>query len=108
MVTEKRHPALLLAPVTGVLGYIARHPGSYFLLAVRRELLAEGQLDNDLLTLASDEGRSTTNSECQEVKKGLHEAAILLDRAMIFESEISLRDWVSSAVGRNAGDKKVE
>lgn len=45
-----------------------RDPGSYFLLAVCGELLAEGQLDNDLLTLASDEGGSATNSECQEVK----------------------------------------
>ncbi len=45
-----------------------RDPGSYFLLAVCGELLAEGQLDNDLLTLSSDEGRSTTNDECQEVK----------------------------------------
>ena len=45
-----------------------RDSGSYFLLAVRGELLAEGRLDNDLFTLASDEGGSTTNSECQEVK----------------------------------------
>jgi hypothetical protein len=45
-----------------------RDSGSYFLLAVRRELLAEGQLDNDLLALASDQGGSTTNSGCQEVK----------------------------------------
>ena len=36
-------------------------------LAVR-ELLAEGQFDNDLLTPVPDEGRSTTNNECQEVK----------------------------------------
>ena len=44
-----------------------RDPGSYLLLAVRGELLAEGQFDNDLLTLVPDEGRSTTNNECQEV-----------------------------------------
>jgi hypothetical protein len=43
-------------------------PGSYLLLAVGGELLAEGQLDNDLLTLVPDEARSTTNNECQKVK----------------------------------------
>ena len=45
-----------------------RDSGSYFHLAVCGELLAEGQLDNDLLTLASDEGGSTSNGERQQVK----------------------------------------
>jgi hypothetical protein len=39
-----------------------------FLLAVCGELLAEGQLNNRLLTLAADEGWSATNNKCQEVK----------------------------------------
>ena len=45
-----------------------RYLGLGFLLAVCRELLAEGQLDNQLLAMAADEGRSATENECQEVE----------------------------------------
>ena len=76
-----------------------RDLGSCFLLAVCGELLSEGQLDNHLLILASEQSQSTTNNECQEVEKGLHATAILLDRAMTFESENDLAAKVSFAVG---------
>jgi hypothetical protein len=45
-----------------------RDLGFRFLLAGCRELLAKSQLGNYLLILASDEGRSRTNNECQEVE----------------------------------------
>ncbi len=81
---------------------------SCFLLAVCGELLSEGQLDNHLLILASEQSRSRTNDECQEVEKGLHATAILLDLAMLFESENGLTARVSSAVGPRGEDGKLE
>ena len=85
-----------------------RDLGSYFLLAVCGELLSEGQLDNHLLILASEQSRGTTNNECHEVEKGLHAPAILLDLAMLFESENGLTARVSSAVGPRGEDGKLE
>ena len=42
--------------------------GLGFLLAVSGKLLAEGQLDNHLLILASEQCWSATNNECQKVE----------------------------------------
>ena len=45
-----------------------RDLGFCFLLAVRGELLAKRQFDDRLLIATSEEGRSTTNKESQEVE----------------------------------------
>ena len=39
-----------------------------FLLAVSGKLLTEGQLDNHLLIVASEQSRNASNYECQEME----------------------------------------
>ena len=45
-----------------------RDPGFRLLLVVCGELLAKSQFDDRLLIVASEEGRSTTDNEHQEVE----------------------------------------